>query len=186
MLCISEMRDILEIKYGCASPFDTFTRFNDFNFQGPDIFKHAVNGMVAASKEALDKSDLTAADIDICIPHQANKRILDAVEKWSGLTPGTVYSNVHRYANTSAATIPVAITEALEEGLIKPGANLLLPAFGGGLTCTSHCLRWGQRIEPLESSDVRLPPCDYTGLELVDQMLASRGSEFRIDPYAKP
>lgn len=181
-VCISEMRDILEIEYGCPAPFDCFERFVHFNFEGPEIFKAAVQGMVDASKEVMAKAGLSPKDIDICIPHQANQRILSAVAKRSHLTDQTLYSNIARYANTSAATIPVAMTEALEEGLLKPKANLLLPAFGGGLTCSSHCLRWGERVTPISTSDVTLPPCPYTALELVAQMLKQRKPNRVLNP----
>ena len=69
----------------------------------------------------------------------------------------------------SAATVPVALCEALEEGRVKPGALLLMPSFGGGLTFTGHVVRWGQRLTPLASSDVELPPQKQTALELVSK-----------------
>ncbi|MEJ2643094.1 MAG: 3-oxoacyl-[acyl-carrier-protein] synthase III C-terminal domain-containing protein, partial [Desulfosarcinaceae bacterium] len=75
---------------------------------------------------------------------------------------------VQRYGNMSAATVPVALVEALEEGRVAPGALILIPAFGGGLTLSSHLVRWGQRVTPLGVTDVDLPPCTSTGLELVN------------------
>jgi len=83
-----------------------------------------------------------------------------------------VFTNVHRYGNMSAATVPVALCEALEEGRVKPDSLLLMPSFGGGLTFTGHVVRWGDRVTPLGSSDVDLPPIDKTALELVNQYRA--------------
>jgi 3-oxoacyl-[acyl-carrier-protein] synthase-3 len=78
-----------------------------------------------------------------------------------------VFVNVHRYGNMSAATVPVALVEALEEGRVAPGSLLLLPAFGGGLTWCAHLVRWGERVTPIGTSDAELPPCHQTGLEIV-------------------
>ena len=78
-----------------------------------------------------------------------------------------MFTNVHRYGNMSAATVPVALCEALEEGRVKPGALLLMPSFGGGLTFTGHVVRWGQRLTPLGTSEVELPPNDKTALQIV-------------------
>jgi len=78
-----------------------------------------------------------------------------------------VFVNVHRYGNMSSATVPVALVEALEEGRVAPGSLLLLPAFGAGLTWCAHLLRWGDRVTPLGTSDVALPPCQETGLDMV-------------------
>ena len=78
-----------------------------------------------------------------------------------------VFTNVHRYGNMSAATVPVALCEALEEGRVKPHSLLLMPSFGGGLTFTGHVVRWGQRIAPLGASDVNLPPGNLSALDLV-------------------
>lgn len=74
----------------------------------------------------------------------------------------------------SAATVPVALVEALEEGRIKPGSLILMPAFGGGLTLSHHLVRWGQRITPLVSSDVDSPPCTRSGLEIVNALRSAK------------
>jgi 3-oxoacyl-[acyl-carrier-protein] synthase-3 len=78
-----------------------------------------------------------------------------------------VFVNVHRYGNMSAATVPVALVEALEEGRVKPNSLILLPAFGAGLTWCAHLVRWGDRVTPKGLSDAELPPCNQTGLEMV-------------------
>jgi len=76
---------------------------------------------------------------------------------------------VHRYGNMSAATVPVALCEALEEGRVTPGALLLMPSFGGGLTFTGHVVRWGARVAPLGTSAVDLPPNNQTALQIVER-----------------
>ncbi len=94
-------------------------------------------------------------------------RIIDATARRLGVPESKVYVNIHSYGNTSAATIPVALAEALEQGRIQPGDNVVFTAFGGGLTWGSAVHRWGPRVEPLDESDVDLPPTDRTTMELL-------------------
>jgi len=148
--------------------------FTVWNFDGQEIFKRAVIGMAQASQEALARRGMTVRDVDLMIPHQANLRIIDAVGRRVGIDPAKVFVNVHRYGNMSAATVPVALVEALEEGRVLPGAHLLLPAFGAGLSWCAHLVRWGERTAPLGAAAVDLPPCDRTGLELVNELRATR------------
>lgn len=145
-----------------------------WNFDGPDIFKKAVAGMAQACEKTLAKAGVTPEEISVVVPHQANLRIIEALAKKMKLDREKVFVNIERYANMSAATTPVALVEAIEEGWVKPGSLVLLPAFGGGLTWSAHLVRWGDRVEPLGQSDVPMPPCDKTGLELVQGFLADR------------
>jgi 3-oxoacyl-[acyl-carrier-protein] synthase-3 len=146
-----------------------------WNFDGQEIFKRAVLGMSTASQEALAKRGLDVTDVDLVIPHQANGRIIDAVGRRLGVTdPAKVFVNVHRYGNMSAGTIPVALAEAVEEGRVRPGALLLLPSFGGGLTWCAHVVRWGERVAPLGTADAALPPCEASALELVNELRQRR------------
>ena len=108
------------------------------------------------------------------VPHQANLRIIDAVAKRAGVPMERVFVNVQRYGNMSAATVPVALCEALEEGRVRPGALLLMPGFGGGLTFTAHVVRWGERITPLRQSRAELPPCEKSALEIVRDLVAAK------------
>jgi 3-oxoacyl-[acyl-carrier-protein] synthase-3 len=98
--------------------------------------------MLQASEEALRKAGLTAADVDMVIPHQANQRIITAIADRLGVPPEKTFINVDKYGNTSAATIPVALDEANRSGAIKRGDVVLLVAFGGGFTWASTLLRW--------------------------------------------
>jgi len=174
--CYGESRDILDIR-GVGARYANQgipCGYTSWNFDGQEIFKKAVVGMAQASQEALSRCGLTIADVDLVVPHQANLRIIDAVGRRIGADPARVFVNVQRYGNMSAATVPVALVEALEEGRVRPGATLLLPAFGGGLTWCAHVVRWGERVTPLGTSDVELPPCDRSGLEIVNDLRARR------------
>jgi 3-oxoacyl-[acyl-carrier-protein] synthase-3 len=143
-------------------------------FDGQEIFRRAVAGMVQASAGVLAARSLKPADIDLLIPHQANLRIIEAVAAKLGVVRERAFVNVERYGNMSAATVPVALVEALEEQRIAPGAMLLLPAFGAGLTWCAHLVRWGERIVPLGLSDADLPPASQSGLELVQALILQR------------
>lgn len=110
------------------------------------------------------------------MPHQANLRIIESVAKRVGISMERVYVTVHRYGNMSSATVPVALLEALEEGRVKPGSIVLTPAFGGGLTWCSHVIRWGERVMPLGTTDIELPPCTKTAVELVKDIIARKGT----------
>ena len=173
--CMSDSRDILAIQYGFTPPGKKRNDLETWNFQGQEIFKKAVNAMAAASEEVMAEEGISSDDIALCIPHQANKRIIDAVGKKAGLPPEKCYVNVHRYGNVSSATVPLATVEALEENRIKAGDYILMPAFGAGLTWSAHLIKWGSRLTPLTESDVQLPACEYTGLELIHKIMQDRG-----------
>jgi len=109
---------------------------------GREIFKNAVRSMCEAAEQALKKANLTADDIDLLVPHQANIRIIESTARYAGIPREKVYVNVDRYGNMSSASIPVALDEGVEEGRIRPGSILLLVAFGAGLTWAGMTLRW--------------------------------------------
>ena len=110
--------------------------------QGNEIFKLAVRGMQECAESVLSAAGLTSTDVDLLIPHQANTRIIDAVARRLGLGEDKVFVNIQKYGNTSAATVPIAMCEAYEEGRIKKGDIIILDAFGGGLTWGAVALRW--------------------------------------------
>jgi len=130
--------------------------------------------MAAACESALARVGLGETDVDLVVPHQANLRIIEAVAKKARVPMERVYVNVHRYGNMSAATVPVALCEALEEGRVQPGALLLMPGFGGGLTYCAHLVRWGERTAPLGTSSVELPPNGRTALQLIEDLQAAK------------
>jgi 3-oxoacyl-[acyl-carrier-protein] synthase-3 len=172
--CYGESREILRV-HGMGAAYAHQNRVlgkTEWQFEGQEIFKKAVHGMSMACAEALGKVGKSSDDVDLVIPHQANLRIIESVAKKTGIPMERVFVNVHRYGNMSAATIPVALCEALEENRVKPGALLLMPSFGGGLTFTGHVVRWGERVTPLGTSDVELPPNRQTALEIVTRYRA--------------
>ncbi|MBU1681035.1 MAG: ketoacyl-ACP synthase III [Bacteroidetes bacterium] len=109
---------------------------------GKAVFKFAVKGMADVSVEIMEKNNLTSDDIAYLVPHQANLRIIDATAKRMGITNDKVTMNIDRYGNTTAATIPLCLTEYYRTGKIKKGDNLILAAFGAGFTWGAHYLVW--------------------------------------------
>lgn len=109
---------------------------------GREVFKSAVLTMAEACDEALKRAGVTAEQIDLLIPHQANIRIIQATADHAGIPMEKVMVNVDRYGNTSSASIPLALADAVEQGRVKPGSLLLLVAFGAGFTWGSTVIRW--------------------------------------------
>ncbi len=148
-----------------------------WDFEGQEIFKRAVHGMGRASAAVLERCGVPAAGVDLVVPHQANLRIIEAVVARAGIPMDRVMLTVQRYANMSAATVPVALVEALEQGRVRPGSLVLMPAFGAGLTLCAHLVRWGSRVTPLGASDAALPPCSQSALELVNAIRARKADQ---------
>jgi 3-oxoacyl-[acyl-carrier-protein] synthase III len=109
---------------------------------GRETFKHAVRSMSEACDRALDGAKLRGNDIDILIPHQANVRIIESTAKYANIPMDKVYVNVDRFGNTSSASIPIALDEAIECGRVKEGTTALLVAFGAGFTWGSMVIRF--------------------------------------------
>ncbi len=109
---------------------------------GRNVFRQAVTAMSQAAAEAVARAHLNVTDIALCVPHQANLRIVDAVARNLGLPGDRVFTNLDRYGNTSSASIPIALSEANDLGLLKPGDHLLMLAFGGGLAWGAMVVEW--------------------------------------------
>ena len=109
---------------------------------GQFVFKNAVVRFTEVINEGLNANNLQVSDIDMLIPHQANLRISQFIQKKFGLSDDQVYNNVQKYGNTTAASIPIALTEAWEQGKIKPGDTVVLAAFGSGFTWGSVVIKW--------------------------------------------
>lgn len=109
--------------------------------KGPEVFKHAVTNLSQVLTEVLEKAQLTAADVDWVVPHQANSRILAATARKLGLDPSKVVVTVDEHANTSAASVPLAFDTAVKDGRIKPGDLVVLEAMGGGFTWGAAAIR---------------------------------------------
>ena len=125
---------------GCRPSPEVPGRF--ITMQGNEVFKQAVRNMAECAFETLKLAGLTTQDVALLIPHQANIRIIEAVSKRLGLPDAKVFVNVANYGNTSSATIPIALCEALEQKRLKRGDVLVIDAFGAGLTWGAMAIRW--------------------------------------------
>jgi 3-oxoacyl-[acyl-carrier-protein] synthase-3 len=118
----------------------------DFSYRpymnGQFVFKHAIKRFSEVINEGLQKNNLEVSDIDMLIPHQANLRISQFIQKRFGLTDDQVYNNIQKYGNTTAASIPIALYEAHEQGKVKSGDTVVLAAFGSGFTWGSVIVKW--------------------------------------------
>jgi 3-oxoacyl-[acyl-carrier-protein] synthase-3 len=110
---------------------------------GKEIFRHAVRVIVESSLAALGRAGLGPSDVDLFVPHQANARIITAASQRLGIPEERCVVTIDRYGNTSSASIPLALADALETGRLQPGSLVLLSGFGGGMTWASAVLRWG-------------------------------------------
>ena len=130
-----------DLLYVDGGPSSTQT-VGHVRMNGREVFRHAVRNLAEIVHESLEANGLAADDIDWLVPHQANKRILDSTAKKLGLPADKIVVTVERHANTSAASIPLALDEALKDGRIKTGDLVLLEAMGGGLTWGAGLVRW--------------------------------------------
>ena len=179
--CDAEARQTLRVRgFGCSYAGQGIS-FGDtlWDFDGQVIFKRAVQAMSAASTKVLADHGVASSEVSLVIPHQANLRIIESVAKHAGIPMEKVIVTVQKYGNMSAATVPVALVEALELGRVKPDSWILMPAFGGGLTYCSLLVKWGPRVTPLGTSDAALPPCTETALEMVNRVRANQ------DPHGR-
>jgi 3-oxoacyl-[acyl-carrier-protein] synthase-3 len=140
---------------GSASKIDhaTLDRGEHYlRMNGREVFKFATRVLPKTTMQVLENAGMTLDDIDLLIPHQANARIIDLSIRRLGIPSEKVYVNVHKYGNTSAASIPLALVEALEEGKVKEGDHLCLVSFGAGLTWASAIVQWGQPLGEEETA----------------------------------
>lgn len=140
------LHGLLYCNGGCADhPYklgDTVGPEHFIFMQGREIFKHAVRNMATICKDLMDKLGYSIEDFDLVIPHQANLRIIQAVGERLKAPEDKVFVNVHKYGNTSAASIPLALGEAMSQGVIKPGMRVLCATFGAGLTWGAAVLKF--------------------------------------------
>jgi len=117
-------------------------RLHFLRMDGKETFKYAVNVICTAAREALRRCELDVSQIKCIIPHQANQRIIDAVGERLGAKPGQIFVNLHKFGNTSAASVAIALDEAVETGRVQRGDLVLLVAFGAGLTWGAAVIEW--------------------------------------------
>jgi 3-oxoacyl-[acyl-carrier-protein] synthase III len=127
--------------HGSCESFEAGLHFVKMN--GQEVYKFATRIPVESATRLLHSCGRTIDDVDLLVPHQANLRIIEASAKRLGIDPAKVFTNVQKYANTSAASVPICLTEARDEGRIKEGDLVLMMAFGGGLTWGSCLMEWG-------------------------------------------
>ena len=130
-----------DLLYVDGGPSSTQT-VGHLRMNGREVFRHAVNNFTSIVEEALEANGLSTDDIDWVVPHQANKRILDGTRRKLGLPAEKIVITVDRHANTSAASIPLALDEAIRDGRIKQGDLVMMLAMGGGLTWGAGLVRW--------------------------------------------
>lgn len=168
ILCVPEFGTV-------GGPGTRDPRKAGIKMEGPEVFRRAVTKMGEASLAVIERAGWDLDDVDLLIPHQANQRIIDATARRLKLDPSQVFVNIHAYGNTSAATIPVALTEALEQGRVQPGSNIVFAAFGGGLTWAAAALTWGDRVTPIATSEAAVPPTDASVWDLLAPNFAFYG-----------
>lgn len=171
--CVSDTRELLHIPDWGLQPgrFEGQIEIS-LDFQGQEIFKNAVRGMAQACDSVMENQQLGIEDIDLFIPHQANIRIIQTLAKKLDVPMEKVIVRIDEYANTSAASIPLAMCDALSNGVIQPGMTILTATFGAGLTWGAGVIRWGQRAVPLATSDKKLPEFAGTGFDLLEDSFA--------------
>jgi 3-oxoacyl-[acyl-carrier-protein] synthase-3 len=130
-----------ELLYVDGGPSTTGT-VGHVRMKGSEVFRHAVVNLATVMNEVLDHTGFTAADVDWVVPHQANARILDATARKLGLAPERVVVTVDQHANTSAASVPLALDTAVRDGRIQRGQLLILEAMGGGFTWGAAAIRY--------------------------------------------
>jgi 3-oxoacyl-[acyl-carrier-protein] synthase III len=140
-------------------------RRNFVQMQGSEVFKFATRIMGTAMEEALASAHLTTDDMDLFIPHQANLRIIEAASKRLNLPPEKVFVNIADYGNTSAAAIPIALCEAIDQGRVYPGARLGMVAFGAGLTWAAAVVEWTTPIDRVQRVDDNADSMDHIGYQ---------------------
>ena len=173
LTCDPFLGEALMLKnFGSSMKFDKNkdSYFFGISFVGQEVFKNAVKTMARLAEEALTDANLTIDDIDLCIPHQANLRILEATARRCNFPMEKMIVNLDKYGNTSAGSIPIALTEALEEGKVKPNSKMLFLAFGGGLTGAAAIIDWGSKVTSIKTSNATLPDSDKTALELIKEI----------------
>jgi 3-oxoacyl-[acyl-carrier-protein] synthase-3 len=137
------------------------------HFEGQAVFKIAVQGIAASVQQVLDDAGVTADQVCLVVPHQANERIITAAAKRLGIGLDRVVINIAEHGNTAAASVPMALCDAAEGGRIEPGGLVVMTAFGGGVTWASAVFRWGDRVTSLGRSDAALAPTDATVFDLL-------------------
>jgi 3-oxoacyl-[acyl-carrier-protein] synthase-3 len=182
--------DLLKVGLGTRIPLtqDAMAAGEPFmKMNGQQVFRFATRIMAQATSEVTEAAELTIGDIDLIVPHQANTRILQVASKQLGIPVERIYSNLYRYGNTSSASVPLALVDAIEEGRIHAGDHLVMVGFGGGLTWGACLIEWtfdpsqrawSRRQRSLRWTRARMARA-RRWLHRADRKLASLGSRMR-------
>lgn len=174
--CVPDSRECLKLPGWGLSPLHfTDEIFISLNFEGQEIFKSAVKGMGDSIANVLDREGLSPEDIDLFIPHQANIRIIQSLAKRLNFPMEKVVVRIDEYANTSAASIPLALCDVIEQGVLKPGMTILVATFGAGLTCGAGIIKWGDRNVPIAKSNKNIPGFEGTVFDLMADSFSHYG-----------
>jgi 3-oxoacyl-[acyl-carrier-protein] synthase-3 len=138
------------------------------HFEGQAVFKIAVRGIAESVERALAHAGVEADEVALVVPHQANERIVTSATKRLGIDPSRVVMNIATHGNTSAASVPMALCDAMGDGRVRPGDIVVMTAFGGGVTWASSVYRWGDRVEPIGTSDAALPEPEVTVFDVLE------------------
>ncbi|OUS32751.1 3-oxoacyl-ACP synthase [Thalassotalea sp. 42_200_T64] len=174
---------LLEAKLGCDSNAREILNIVNFgtdmdryenppgplqiDFNGQDIFKRAVRSMGKATETVMANTNLAVSDVDLLVPHQANLRIIETLQHKLKLSDEQCMVNIQKYGNTSAATVPIALCEAVEQGKINPGNNIMSAAFGAGLTWGACYIKWGDRVTAVNDYTQQEQQCEQSAKELL-------------------
>ena len=131
------LKNILYVDGGVSTQSTGYLRMH-----GKEVYRHAIEKLATTAQNSMKTAGVSVSEIDWIVPHQANFRISEAVAKRLGVDTEKVYSNIHKYGNTTAASIPIALCEALEQNRISKGDIIILAAFGAGYTWASAAIRW--------------------------------------------
>lgn len=168
MSCVPNSRECLRIpKWGISPSHHLGDNHISLDFDGQEIFKSAVKGMSEAIETVLDKHNISPDQIDLFVPHQANVRIIQALAKRLNFPMEKVVVCIDKYANTSAAAIPLALNSALKDDRVKPGMTILTASFGAGLTYGAGIIRWGDRTTAYGHAAAEIAPYEGTVFDLM-------------------
>ena len=174
--CVPDSREFLEIpNWGIQPGIHTNDLHLSMNFDGAAIFKRAVKSMSLDCQAVLNQAGLTIKDIDLFIPHQANIRIINAVGSKLGVDLDKTIVTIDRFGNTSAASIPISLCEALKSGIIKGGETILLASFGAGLSCGAAILKWGASTKHVKETHFSIPSYQGEVTELLSDSFSYHG-----------